>query len=113
MQTKKHKIVWIVGVLVVACAFSALRTLQGTAGPFQIFQQIRDLQMQNRELEIQIEDKQERLRRFSEGRSESELEVKRRLKYLNPGERQVVLPEGAITPAETAPQQQQQPPATH
>lgn len=96
MQLKKHKISWIVGALVVACGFSAVRGLQGGAGPFEIFHQIREMQQQNRDLEVKIQEKQERLRRFSEGRSESELEVKRRLKYLNPGERQVVLPEGAV-----------------
>ncbi|MBS1832909.1 MAG: hypothetical protein JST65_09350 [Acidobacteria bacterium] len=113
MQLKNHKIGWIVGALVVACGFSAVRGLQGGAGPFEIFQQIREMQKQNRDLEIQIGEKQERLRRFSEGRSESELEVKRRLKYLNPGERQMVLPEGVTTPPAAVPasQQQQQQPA--
>lgn len=110
MQLKNHKMSWIVGALVVACGFSAVRGLQGGAGPFEIFQQIREMQKQNRELEIQIDEKQERLRRFAEGPSESELEVKRRLKYLNPGERQVVLPDGTTGQQE---QQQQQPPSAN
>ncbi len=98
---------WIAGAIVLICAVSALRGKQGLAGPFELFQQIRELQKVNRELESQNGEKQERLRRLEEGKSETELEVKRRLKYLNRGEVQMVLPGGSKTTAPSSTGQDQ------
>jgi hypothetical protein len=107
MHKVTHKLGWIVGAVVLVCGLSALRGTQGLSGPFELFRQIRELQKQNRDLELEIAGKQERLRRLDGSESENELEVKRRLKYLKPGERQMVLP---TTPAAPAQQQQQQAP---
>ncbi len=105
MQMKMNKLGLIVGAVVLACGVSVLRRPQGLSGPFELFHQIRELQKQNRELEIQIAEKQERLRRLDGSQSESELEVKKRLKYLKPGERQMVLPNVPVPAAPTdAPQ---------
>jgi cell division protein FtsB len=103
MQIKTRKVGWIVGVVVIACAVSVLRGPHGLTGPLELFQQIRELQKSNRDLEIEIAEKQERLRRLAEGSSEAELEVKKRLKYLKPGERQMVLPNAPASPSTSEP----------
>jgi len=92
VHKKTHNLGWIVGIVVLVCAISALRGPQGLTGPFELFRQIREMQKQNSALEIEIAEKQERLRRLDGSQSESELEVKKRLKYLKPGERLMVLP---------------------
>ena len=82
---RNFKLVLIGCVVLLAGAISALRGRHGFTSPLELFQQIRELQKSNREIEIQIDDKQERLRRLDQGDSEAELEVKRRLKYLKRG----------------------------
>lgn len=107
MHWMTRKLGWIVGAVVLVCGLSALRGTQGLSGPFELFRQIRELQKQNRELELEIASKQERLRRLDGSESENELEVKKRLKYLKPGERQMVLPSAP----QQSPAQQPQPAA--
>ena len=105
MTQRNYRLGWIAaGAVVLACGVSALlRGPQGLTGPFELFGQIRVYQKTNQALETEIAEKRERLRRLEDGSNETELEVKKRLKYLKRGETQMVLPPGsnAVPPAST------------
>lgn len=102
-MTRNQRLGIVAAAALTVGGVSVLRATQGLSSPFALFQQIREMQKANRELEVQIAEKQARLDRLDQGASEAELEVKRRLKYLKRGEVQLVVPQQ---------QQQQQQPAT-
>ena len=86
----------VLGVgLLAACLLVTLRGPQGIGAFFELSNEIRGLQRQNADIEKEIADKRDRLRRLDSSAGERELEVKKRLKYLKPGETQMVMPENA------------------
>lgn len=67
------------------------RAPQGIAALRQKHQQIRDLQRGNAELQKEIADKRDRIRKLSGSPSEQELEIRKRLKLQRAGETAIIL----------------------
>jgi cell division protein FtsB len=75
------------------------RAPQGIASLRQRHQQIRELQRENAELQKEIADKRDRIRRLSSSASEQEMEIRKRLKLQRPGETAIILGGEAAKPA--------------
>lgn len=74
-------------------AFVALRGPQGMPALLEKRRQIQALQEQNANLEREIQMKKERIERLKTNTSEQELEIRRQLKLIRPGETSFILPE--------------------
>ena len=88
-----------------ACAMIALRGPQGIPALMEKRREIRELQEKNDELRRDIERRRDRIRKLTDSQSEQEMEIRKKLKLLKPGETTFILPD---TPAEPA---KEQPPA--
>lgn len=75
------------------------RAPQGIAALRQRHQQIRELQQENAELQKEIADKRDRIRKLSGSTSEQEMEIRKRLKLQRPGETAIILGEQGNKPA--------------
>lgn len=84
-----------VGAFAVVCAYAvvALRGPQGMPALLQKRHEIQELQEQNANLQREIQLKRERINRLKNNPSEQELEIRRQLKLLRPGETSFILPE--------------------
>ena len=60
--------------------------------------EIRQLQEQNAALTREIEHRRDRIRRLEDSRSEQEMEIRKQLKLLRPGETTFILPDGPKDP---------------
>jgi cell division protein FtsB len=67
------------------------RAPHGIATLRQRHEQIRELQRENAELQKEIAEKRERIRKLSASPSEQELEIRKRLKLQRPGETAIIL----------------------
>lgn len=83
------------GALVVVCTYGivALRGPQGMSALVEKRHEIQALQEQNANLQREIQMKRERIERLRSNTSEQELEIRRQLKLLRPGETSFILPE--------------------
>lgn len=63
--------------------------------------EIRQLEDQNATLAVENQRKRDRIRRLKESPSEQEMEIRKQLKLLRPGETIFILPDGTTKPAET------------
>jgi len=88
-------------VLVGGYAAIALRGPQGIPALTEKRREIRELQEQNANLARENQLKRERIRKLQGSLNEQELEIRKHLKMLRPGETEFILPE----PAQTAPAQ--------
>ncbi len=57
------------------------------------WQEIRERQLRNADLKRDVEMRRERIRRLEENSAEQELEIRKQLKMLRPGETTFILPE--------------------
>lgn len=90
--------------LVAVYAAVVLRGPQGVSALMDKRKEIRDLQEQNATLARENSRKDDRIKRLKTSASEQELEIRRRLKLLRPGETSFILPEAKETaPAAPAP----------
>lgn len=91
--------------VVVVYAWIAVSGPQGLEALLEKHREIRQLQEQNAALTREIEHRRDRIRRLEDSRSEQEMEIRKQLKLLRPGETTFILPEGAkqADPAENAP----------
>ena len=83
------------GSLLLAAGAYAVATLAGPQGLPALRQKrasVEKLQDDNERLRQQIDARRERIRRLRESQDELEMEIRRRLKYLKPGETYLVLP---------------------
>lgn len=93
------------GYTAVAIAFAsygwmALRGPQGLDALLSKHREIRQLEEKNAEMARENERRREHIRRLKESQSEQDMEIRRQLKLLRPGETTFILPEG---PKESTP----------
>jgi cell division protein FtsB len=81
--------------IVIAYAWIAVSGPQGLQALLEKRREIRQLQEQNAALNREIEHRRDRIRRLEESPSEQEMEIRKQLKLLRPGETTFILPEGA------------------
>ena len=85
---------WIVGVALVSVyAWAALRGPQGLEALLEKHREIRRLEEQNAALAHEIETRKERIKRLQSSVSEQEMEIRKQLKLLRPGETTFILPD--------------------
>ena len=94
---------WILLAVVVVYAWIAVSGPQGLQTLLEKHREIRQLQEQNAALTREIEHRRDRIRRLEESRSEQEMEIRKQLKLLRPGETTFILPEGAKDPDKSTP----------
>ncbi|HYZ86623.1 MAG TPA: septum formation initiator family protein [Bryobacteraceae bacterium] len=80
--------------MVGVCGLIAFRGPQGLPVLMEKRREIRQLQEQNADLARENEIKRNRLERLKRSQAEQELEIRKRLKLLRPGETTFILPEG-------------------
>jgi cell division protein FtsB len=79
--------------LVVAYGWMALRGPQGVGALVDKHREIRELQERNANASREIERRRERIRRLKDSSSEQEMEIRKQLKLLRPGETTFILPD--------------------
>jgi len=89
----------VVGGLMLVYGAIALRGPQGIPALLDKRREIRQLEEQNAAMAAQIERRKERIQRLEHSGTEQEMEIRKQLKLLRPGETTFILPEGA-KPAE-------------
>lgn len=80
--------------IVIAYAWIAVSGPQGLQALLEKRTEIRQLQEQNAVLTREIEHRKDRIRRLEDSRSEQEMEIRKQLKLLRPGETTFILPDG-------------------
>jgi cell division protein FtsB len=93
------------GAVVALYAFIALRGPQGLQPLLEKRQEIRQLEEQNTEMAREVERRKDRIRRLEHSSSEQEMEIRKQLKLLKPGETTFILPETPDQPKPEAPDQ--------
>jgi len=97
-----------IAAFAIVCAYAivALRGPQGMAALLEKRRQIRQLEDQNATLSREIRLKRDRIERLRHSPSEQDLEIRRQLKLLRPGETSFILPESKpeVHPAPSAAQ---------
>jgi len=81
--------------LVAAYGWVALRGPQGVGALLDKHREIRALEDQNAAAAREVERRKERIRRLKESPSEQEMEIRKQLKLLRPGETTFILPDGS------------------
>ena len=79
--------------LIVAYAWIAISGPQGLQTLLDKRREIRELQEENAALTREIEHRRDRIRRLEGSRSEQEMEIRKQLKLLRPGETTFILPD--------------------
>jgi cell division protein FtsB len=90
-------------LIVGAYAIVALRGPRGVPALLEKRRQIRELEEQNANLEREIQRKRQRIERLKTSPSEQEMEIRRQLKLLRPGETSFILPDPAKPKSEPRP----------
>ena len=80
--------------IAIAYAWIAVSGPQGLQALLQKRREIQQLQEQNAALTREIEHRRDRIRRLEDSRSEQEMEIRKQLKLLRPGETTFILPDG-------------------
>jgi len=80
--------------IVIAYAWIAISGPQGVQALLEKRSEIRQLQEQNAVLTREIEYRRDRIRRLEHSPSEQEMEIRKQLKLLRPGETTFILPDG-------------------
>lgn len=85
---------YVAGFVVVALyGWIALRGPLGIQSLLDKRQEIRTLQEQNAAMAREVEHRRDRIRRLSDSPSEQEMEIRKQLKLLKPGETSFILPD--------------------
>jgi cell division protein FtsB len=87
----------------IAYVWIAVSGPQGLQALLEKRREIRQLQDQNTVLTREIEHRRDRIRRLEESTSEQEMEIRKQLKLLRPGETTFILPDGPKDPGASAP----------
>jgi cell division protein FtsB len=84
----------VAGLLALAVLlFFGLRVPQSIGSLKEKHQSIRELQKQNADLEKELSDKRERVRKLRDSRTEQEMEIRRQLRYQREGETSIYVPD--------------------
>lgn len=100
------------GVAVLAAyAVTALRGPQGVQVLFEKYREIRKLEAHNAAAAVENERRKERIERLRSSPSEQEMEIRKQLKLLRPGETTFILPDAPRpdAPKSSVPAEQPQP----
>ena len=99
MNVVIRRLLYIAGFVVIGVyGFVALRGPQGIPALMDKWRDIHSLEEQNATLQRENEYKQERIRKLKESPEEQEMEIRKKLKLLRPGETTFILPEGSKAP---------------
>lgn len=94
MSTAARRVVYSAALVVMAIyGYVALRGPQGIPALRQKWTEIRQLEEENANLQRDNQYKKERIERLKNDPNEQELEIRKRLKLLRPGETTFILPE--------------------
>ena len=85
--------------LIVAYGLVALRGPQGVSALLDKRQEVRQLEEQNAAKAAENERRRERIRRLEQSTTEQEMEIRKQLKLLRPGETTFILPDSPKTDA--------------
>lgn len=85
--------------MVAAYAITALRGPQGVEALLQKYREIRALEAQNTAAAVENQRRKERIERLRSSASEQEMEIRKQLKLLRPGETTFILPDAPKVPA--------------
>jgi cell division protein FtsB len=88
--------------LVLAYGFAALRGPQGVPALLGKRREIRELEEQNAAMAAEIERRKDRIQRLEQNTTEQEMEIRKQLKLLRPGETTFILPDAPKTGADAA-----------
>jgi cell division protein FtsB len=86
-------------LITTAYGWIALRGPQGIQALLEKRREIRELQEQNASMARENERRRERIRRLAESTSEQEMEIRKQLKLLRPGETTFILSDAPKIPA--------------
>ncbi len=75
--------------------YLTLRGPQGVPALFEKQRTIRELQEHNANLAREVQERKERIQRLKESQSEQEMEIRKRLKLVRPGETSFILPDAS------------------
>jgi cell division protein FtsB len=93
---------WMVAFTVTAVyGWMAIHGPQGLQALIEKHQEIRQLEAQNAEKQQQIAALRDRIQRLADSPSEQEMEIRRQLKLLRPGETTFLLPDSPKLPEPT------------
>jgi cell division protein FtsB len=96
MSTAVRRVAYSAALVVMAIyGYVALRGPQGIPALRQKWTEIRQLEEENANLQRDNQYKKERIERLKNDPAEQELEIRRRLKLLRPGETSFILPESS------------------
>lgn len=99
----------IIAAIVAAYVLVALKGPQGLQALLEKRKEIRQLQEQNAALTRENERRKERIRRLEDSRSEQEMEIRKQLRLVKPGETTFILPEaGKVSPESVSPNSQEE-----
>ncbi len=97
---------YFVGVAVIAAyGWIALRGPQGVPALLEKHREIRQLEEQNAEMARENERRREHIRRLKDSQSEQDMEIRKQLKLLRPGETTFILPDAPKDSGAEKPQQ--------
>ena len=85
--------------LIVVYGLVALRGPQGVSALLDKRQEVRQLEEQNAAKAAENERRRERIRRLEQSTTEQEMEIRKQLKLLRPGETTFILPDSPKTDA--------------
>jgi cell division protein FtsB len=88
---QKKGLLLAVGLLLV-CTWAAITGPQGLRTLLEKQRQIHELEQQNAAMAAENERRRQRIQRLEENTSEQELEIRKNLKLLRPGETTFILP---------------------
>lgn len=87
----------VVAALVLVYGLVALRGPQGIPALLEKRHEIRDLEEQNAAMSTEIERRKDRIERLQQSTTEQEMEIRKQLKLLRPGETTFILPNAPAT----------------
>ena len=98
LQAAMKRTGWVAaGTLALAYGWIALRGPQGLPALLEKHREIRRLEEQNAALAHENQLRRERVLRLESSRSEQEMEIRKQLKLLRPGETTFILPDASNT----------------
>ncbi len=96
-----------------AYGWMALRGPQGVDALFEKHREIRALQEENAAAAREVERRKERIRRLQESQSEQDMEIRKQLKMIRPGETTFILPDAPKDGKDAAKPDPNSPPPDH
>lgn len=96
----RHVLILIAFALIGAYGLAKLRGPQGLPALRQRWDEIRQLEEENANLQRENDYRRDRIKKLESSASEQELEIRKRLKLLRPGETSFILPEQPKQPSD-------------